>query len=97
MPLQKCIKVLGQYSSLVRLCNVAVYRIHFVDQTAVPAWKPRVLEDRYGIEPVLGYIIDQVSEGSLSKFNTVHVPLGPYDVAHVADSSPARRSQVENL
>src|SRR5436309_5528402 len=95
--LQKCIKVLSQYSCLVRLCDVAVNGIHFGDETSIPTGKPCVLEDRYRIEPVLRYVIDQVSKGSLGKFHAEYLPRFSYDVAYMADSCPARSSQVKDL
>src|SRR5207249_6222765 len=58
---------------------------------------PRVLEDRYCIDPVLRYVVDQVSEGSLRKFHAEYFPLRPYNIAYVADSCPARSSQVKDL
>ena len=56
--LEKRVKVLGQYSCLVRLRDVAVNGIDFRDETAISAWKSRVLKDRYCIGPVFGNVVD---------------------------------------
>ena len=56
--IEKRVKVFGQYSCLVWLCDVAIHGVNFGNEGAVSTGKASILKDWYGVDPVFGHVVN---------------------------------------